>query len=1188
MTSVANQVEISRAPADPSFEVGDPGEGQVAGLQAAAGGSGVGRGYDVSRVSIELDPAELKSEMGGTVTQRGIADLPGNQKDAPGNVELAMGGGALYESNIGERVSAAADAGAEFAATNPEEGRDFDDDTLSDEVVISDGVRIPHGAVGNWMNGFDLGDMVWGKVKSHPWWPGHIFNEAFATFSVRRSRREGHVLVAFFGDSSYGWFDPAELIPFDPHYEEKSRQTNLRPFVKAVEEAADETSRRAALALTCYCRNKLNFRPSRVPGYFSVDIPGFEPGGIYSSKQISSARDKFVPEKALSFVQHAALDPLMDDVASIDRIKSIAMLFAYRRAVFEEFDETYAQAFGVEPVRPSPRTGVTPDQHERFAPRGAPLSGPLVVAEPLRHKKSSSNNLAPKATKLSSAKKNKYVLKRRDEQEITIAGVGPPKPSLPDIPTPTQPYRNYYNLFPAQQQQQQQQSSATYTPHLQPTLVFQDPSSPLVSSPAGSKLGDYVLQKRAPAVTIDEKQQLPPPQDALNSSSVHEDRPAPVIVDIPVVSSRQASEFSEVDFRKIDPAVAGVVADGKQGRKLKDVMVSSGAPKEKKMKKRAREDVRPDGTGEIKKKKKKKKGDNNEVGLAPGDLKTSKIEDPDRKPGPKSITTAHELGKRGDGAKRTLEPFAFAPIQLPKIDLSSRNLQLPELVSDLHELALNPFYCTDRDAPWIALHVFLKFRSLVFQKSLPSQLAEPEASDIQPASRSLPEAVAGGTDLPPAKTAKDERELPSASKLPKASSRSDDPTVAGRKRTPSDRQEEMSAKRQKKLDKLKCLAGEKKAAISQKGPEGPQREQKEFGSTTTTAASASASSVLAASAKPNNKAMELVKKQEALQPPRSPSPTTLVMKFPPRTTLPSVASLKARFARFGALELSGTRVYWKSNTCKVVFKYKSDAEVALNNARANEMFGQIKVHFYLRDADATDPLTDVSGQRPESRPSEGIQFRPGNDASSGSSTSLGQSRSLSNPNQRPTGQLKSILKKPGDDAGPSSGGGREAPRVKFMLDGVNGKSEMPPPPAPVVSGSNNGRCNTDVSSSSLPPLEPAISKTSKSVTFLPPPPSFPRPPQPYPPRVLDNPYVPPPPMASVSSASILLPPPLHRVPDRVLPPPPIEHSQPPIFRQQRSDVNKDFANQMLSLLVRCSDLVSSVKSSLGYVPYHQL
>ena len=51
------------------------------------------------------------------------------------------------------------------------------------------------------------------------------------------------MLVAFFRDSSYRWFDPAELIPFDRHFMEKSQQTNSRTFVKAVEVVIDEIAR---------------------------------------------------------------------------------------------------------------------------------------------------------------------------------------------------------------------------------------------------------------------------------------------------------------------------------------------------------------------------------------------------------------------------------------------------------------------------------------------------------------------------------------------------------------------------------------------------------------------------------------------------------------------------------------------------------------------------------------------------------------------------------------------------------------------------------------------------------------------------------------------------------------------------------------------------------------------------------
>lgn len=183
-------------------------------------------------------------------------------------------------------------------------------------------------------------------------------------------KRDGHLLVAFFGDSSYGWFAPAELIPFDPHYEEKSKQTTLRPFVIAVEEATDERSRREALALTCYCRNKFNFRPARVLGYFHADVPGFEPGGIHPSKQIEEARNKFVPDQVLSYVKQTAVCPLEDGLPAIDLVKKVEMLAAYRQAVLEEFDETYAQAFGVELVQSSPPTRAVADHPERFSLRG--------------------------------------------------------------------------------------------------------------------------------------------------------------------------------------------------------------------------------------------------------------------------------------------------------------------------------------------------------------------------------------------------------------------------------------------------------------------------------------------------------------------------------------------------------------------------------------------------------------------------------------------------------------------------------------------------------------------------------------------------------------------------------------------------------------------------------------------------
>ncbi|KAL6000525.1 hypothetical protein ACLOJK_024224 [Asimina triloba] len=47
-------------------------------------------------------------------------------------------------------------------------------------------------------------------------------------------------------DNSYGWFNPAKLIPFDSHYVKKSRLATSRDFKNAVDEAVDEVRRRSS------------------------------------------------------------------------------------------------------------------------------------------------------------------------------------------------------------------------------------------------------------------------------------------------------------------------------------------------------------------------------------------------------------------------------------------------------------------------------------------------------------------------------------------------------------------------------------------------------------------------------------------------------------------------------------------------------------------------------------------------------------------------------------------------------------------------------------------------------------------------------------------------------------------------------------------------------------------------------
>lgn len=77
---------------------------------------------------------------------------------------------------------------------------------------------------------------------------------------------------------------------------------------------------------------------------------------------------------------------------------------------------------------------------------------------------------------------------------------------------------------------------------------------------------------------------------------------------------------------------------------------------------------------------------------------------------------------------------------------------------------------------------------------------------------------------------------------------------------------------------------------------------------------------------------------------------TTYLKFPPQTSLPSVAELKARFARFGPMDQSGFRIFWKSSTCHVVFLYKADAQAAFKFSAANpSLFGSTGVRCILRE-----------------------------------------------------------------------------------------------------------------------------------------------------------------------------------------------------------------------------------------------
>nr|GEY27559.1 Tudor/PWWP/MBT superfamily protein isoform 1 [Tanacetum cinerariifolium] len=61
---------------------------------------------------------------------------------------------------------------------------------------------------------FSVSDLVWGKVRSHPWWPRQIFDPPDASEQAVKHHKKDCFLVVYFGDQTFAWNESAVLKPF--------------------------------------------------------------------------------------------------------------------------------------------------------------------------------------------------------------------------------------------------------------------------------------------------------------------------------------------------------------------------------------------------------------------------------------------------------------------------------------------------------------------------------------------------------------------------------------------------------------------------------------------------------------------------------------------------------------------------------------------------------------------------------------------------------------------------------------------------------------------------------------------------------------------------------------------------------------------------------------------------------------
>ncbi|KAK4767979.1 hypothetical protein SAY87_003120 [Trapa incisa] len=101
--------------------------------------------------------------------------------------------------------------------------------------------------------GYSIGDFVWGKIKSHPWWPGRVYDPSDASDYAAKIGQQGKLLVAYFGDGTFAWCHPSQLRPFGENFEEMMNQSSSKAFHHAVEDAMEEISKLVNLKMTCTC-----------------------------------------------------------------------------------------------------------------------------------------------------------------------------------------------------------------------------------------------------------------------------------------------------------------------------------------------------------------------------------------------------------------------------------------------------------------------------------------------------------------------------------------------------------------------------------------------------------------------------------------------------------------------------------------------------------------------------------------------------------------------------------------------------------------------------------------------------------------------------------------------------------------------------------------------------------------------
>ncbi|KAL5080023.1 hypothetical protein RYX36_008444, partial [Vicia faba] len=159
--------------------------------------------------------------------------------------------------------------------------------------------------------GYSVGDFVWGKIKSHPWWPGRVYDPSDASDFALKLKQKNRFLVAYFGDGTFAWCHPSQLKPFKENFDDMVKQSGTKSFTNAVQEAVDEVGWVLAMKMS---------RPFVVAEETESE---FAP---LSAKNSGIKEGVFVPESGIERLLAVAIEPaeLLSQVKQIAEVIDIA------------------------------------------------------------------------------------------------------------------------------------------------------------------------------------------------------------------------------------------------------------------------------------------------------------------------------------------------------------------------------------------------------------------------------------------------------------------------------------------------------------------------------------------------------------------------------------------------------------------------------------------------------------------------------------------------------------------------------------------------------------------------------------------------------------------------------------------------------------------------------------------------